>query len=915
MLNRYQSASIRLSWALCLSFFVGLSPAFAQTPDIDVSASNLGFPNTEVGATSAEQTLTINNTGDADLTISSIAVAGATPDAFSVLNAGDCTSGVIAPAGSCTLRITFSPQVAGASAAVVDISSDDPDEALLRILVTGVGTGTSTISGISLTPIVINFPVTEAGVESAAQSATIENTGSTDLTVSRIRLIDRDRNEFTLANSAACVKTYSAGETCSFDVTFRPTRAGAKAAKVEVRSNDRVTRNAIVALTGIATPPAGTTTPEVSVTPGLVAFDATTVGEESGIQNVVIQNVGGADLRIRSLNLQNRHRRDFLIEDRGTCANNNTDLAPGASCTIQLKFAPRRAGTRIADLRIRTNDADERTILVRLNGVGVASTGTTPEISVAPLGLDYVDVGVNTESAAEIVTIENVGADGLRISQVRVLGAARREFAIDSNSCSGVNLANGDQCEVGVIFKPTSAGAKIATLRIRSNDADNRTVFVQLAGVAATTGAGVPDITPSSAALNFGFSERNVETAAQTFRLTNDGSGDLDITRIRKRGANRNSFNVSNDCTSNDLAQGEFCTITVTFRPRAEVAQLATVEISSNDPDEGRLVLTLVGYGTPRSAPPPSPPEITVDPLIVDFSSDPSARLDVNITNDGTGRLNFDEISIDDEANFEIVSNNCGTRRNAGASCRVRLRYTGDNTAAESATLDIASDDADEPLVRVLLATTGAPQVSPLNGELNGGGGNKSAAGTTQIVTITNPGNEAFAFLNLSLRGPNADEFEVVSSTCSEVLEPTEACEVEVAYIGSLEDSRFVMLSVVTDNMPFTSTDVQLVTRGEVQTSVSVEDIELPGTYRLGQNYPNPFNPITTIAYEVPATGVARLAVYDVLGREVALLVDGQITAGAHTITFDANALSSGTYIYRLETDNRILTQKMTLLK
>lgn len=916
MMNRYTTFGIRFSWALCLMLTLGIAPVLAQAPDINLSTATLGFPNTEAGQTSAEQTVTIENTGDADLTISAITLAGATPEAFAILNAADCTSGVIAAGSSCELRLTFSPQVAGASAAVVEITSDDPDESLLRVQVTGIGTGApATASRISLTPIVINFAVTESGTESAAQSITVENTGTSDLAVTRIRLIDRDKNEFTLSGSDACIKTYAAGETCTFEATFKPTRAGSKAAKVEVRSDDRQNPRASVAVTGIATPPAGTTTPEVSVTPALVAFDATVVGEESPVQNVVIQNVGGADLRVQSLNLQNRHSRDFVITDRGACANNNTDLAPGASCTIQLTFKPRRAGTRIADLRIRTNDADERTLLVRLNGIGIEPTGTTPEISVTPLGLSYSGVGVNTESAAEVVTVENVGADGLRISQVRIRGAAANQFAIDTNGCRSANLANDEQCQIAVKFTPTAAGAHVATLRISSNDADNRTVFVQLAGVASTTGPGVPDITPSSAALNFGFSERNVETDAQTFRLTNDGSGDLDITRIRKRGANANSFNLSQDCTRNDLAQGEFCTISVTFRPRAEVAQIATVEIRSNDPDEGNLILTVVGYGTPRSTPPPAPPEITVDPLIVDFSSDPAARLDVTITNEGTGRLNFDSIAVDVEANFEIVSNNCGNRRNAGSSCRVRLRYTGDNTSAESATLDIASDDADEPLVRVLLATTGAPAVAPLNAELNGGGGNKNATGTTQMITITNPGTEAFAFLNLSLNGPDAEAFSVETSTCGDVLEPSESCEVEVAFTGALEDSQFAIFSVVTDNMPFTSTDVQLVTRGEVQTSVTVEDAEMPTSFRLEQNYPNPFNPVTTIAYEVPTAGAVRLAVYDMLGREVAILADSHVTAGAYTVTFDAANLSSGMYLYRLETDQRVLTQRMTLLK
>lgn len=89
----------------------------------------------------------------------------------------------------------------------------------------------------------------------------------------------------------------------------------------------------------------------------------------------------------------------------------------------------------------------------------------------------------------------------------------------------------------------------------------------------------------------------------------------------------------------------------------------------------------------------------------------------------------------------------------------------------------------------------------------------------------------------------------------------------------------------------------------------------LPNEFELKGNYPNPFNPTTNIQYSVPSNADVRLAVYDMLGREVAVLVNGVRTAGNYNVNFDATNLSSGVYLYRLQAGNFVQTQKMMLVK
>ncbi len=85
--------------------------------------------------------------------------------------------------------------------------------------------------------------------------------------------------------------------------------------------------------------------------------------------------------------------------------------------------------------------------------------------------------------------------------------------------------------------------------------------------------------------------------------------------------------------------------------------------------------------------------------------------------------------------------------------------------------------------------------------------------------------------------------------------------------------------------------------------------------FALLQNYPNPFNPTTAISYELSANSHVTLKVYDILGRDVATLVNGQRTAGEHSVTFDASRLPSGVYFYRLQAGSYTATKKLMLLK
>ena len=83
----------------------------------------------------------------------------------------------------------------------------------------------------------------------------------------------------------------------------------------------------------------------------------------------------------------------------------------------------------------------------------------------------------------------------------------------------------------------------------------------------------------------------------------------------------------------------------------------------------------------------------------------------------------------------------------------------------------------------------------------------------------------------------------------------------------------------------------------------------------MEQNYPNPFNPVTTISYYLPQEEFVILKVYDILGREVATLVNEEKHAGNYKVVFNGNNLSSGVYFYRLQAGSFVSTKKIILMK
>ncbi len=150
--------------------------------------------------------------------------------------------------------------------------------------------------------------------------------------------------------------------------------------------------------------------------------------------------------------------------------------------------------------------------------------------------------------------------------------------------------------------------------------------------------------------------------------------------------------------------------------------------------------------------------------------------------------------------------------------------------------------------------------------------------------------------------------YKVTTEICYQSIKP----EI-IDYLRSIdiyEVNGFLGMYDKLPNMPFIMKRI----RNEVITSVKNQG-GINTNFDLGQNYPNPFNPSTVINWQLPVSGHVSLKIYDILGREIATLVDEFKVAGYYKINFDGSSLASGIYLYRLKTNDNVTTKKMILLK
>ncbi len=307
------------------------------------------FGDIVVGQTSADQTVTVTNNTDYTANPTGPTITGANQGDFAI-DSNTC-GGTVSANSSCTFGVNFSPGGTGSEHATLNAGGQ-------AVPLTGTGTQANA----NVTPGSIAFGSQPVSTISAVHNITLQNTGSAPLTYGSVSFTG-NTGDFAVSDSGCQGAVLNAGDQCTITATFNPTTTGSRSETVTVHDNDPNNPTQTVSLSGSGTPSS------VGFSPGGVTFvNPVVAGLASPVHGVTITNTTNSNLPISSITLTGANPKNF-IRSADTCTGQS--LAPSATCTVHIEFAPTAAGNRTAFLQVNdTGPISPHSHEVTLTGKG-----------------------------------------------------------------------------------------------------------------------------------------------------------------------------------------------------------------------------------------------------------------------------------------------------------------------------------------------------------------------------------------------------------------------------------------------------------------------------------------------------------------------------------------------------------------
>ncbi len=266
-----------------------------------------------------------------------------------------------------------------------------------------------------------------------------------------------------------------------------------------------------------------------------------------------------------------------------------------------------------------------------------------------------------------------------------------------------------------------------------------------------------------------------------------------------------------------------------------------------------------------------------------DWYANPSGTITVAVTYDGgtTSLILYNQVDATGNVGPSLMAGNFTTPASGAQNTQVEITFTGNSFNNDNIYWD-----------NLCLGYVVPVELSSFNAASNG------ADVELQWATATETNNQGFQVERMTVGGI----YENVGY---------------VAGFGTTTEPKaysFVDSKLEEGSYTYRLKQIDFDGSYEYSDEVSVE-VEIPLEYSLEQNYPNPFNPSTTIKYSIPEDGFVKLAVYNMLGEEVAAIVNTTQKAGRYEVNFNASKLSSGVYVYRIEASNFTASKKLILMK
>jgi hypothetical protein len=414
--------------------------------------------------------------------------------------------------------------------------------------------------GITLSPSSLSYPGQLVNTTSGSQAITLTASGSATLSITSITA----SGDFAQTNN--CPASMPIGSSCTITVTFTPTAMGARTGAISINTNAAGSpQTASLDGTGLA--------PVVQLVPTGLTFASRTVGTTSTPQVITLANMGTAVLNISSLTVSG----DFVMS-----SNCGATLAAGASCVINVSFAPIVAGPRTGIVTLM-DDAAGSPHTMSLAGTGLPAPA--PVVDLSSQGIDFSSQQVGGESAPEVLVVTNSGNAPLTFASMAITG----DFALVAPTATTpapcpVTLAPGDSCIFAMVFRPTGNNLRQGALTLGTNAG---TLVISLVGVGLI--AEPPQLT-LPASIDFGPQPFGVKSPGRALALHNTSPNVATIVELSATG----DFAVSDTCTT--IAPGATCSPLVTFTPSQLGTRIGSIVVRTlRDANSYAVLLTGIG--------------------------------------------------------------------------------------------------------------------------------------------------------------------------------------------------------------------------------------------------------------------------------------------------------------------------------
>ncbi|MEI8082186.1 MAG: choice-of-anchor D domain-containing protein, partial [Actinomycetes bacterium] len=694
----------------------GVTPVFSPPAS---SAGDFGAVEMTSPASGPTRDITITNTGTAPLRFGQQAVVlgGTHANQFSIVSDG-CSSTGATPRSiqiglTCRVQVRLAPTSIGAKTATLTFT-DNAIYADPRSPQTFALSGSGVTPVFSATPTTKSFGSIEVAGGTASQVFTITNPGTAPLTfgAGAVTVTGANADQFAkTADTCSGTSVASGGlANCTVTVTFDPSSVGAKTASLHFVDN------AVIAALGPISPQdlalSGTgVTPGFSPSMASKNFGDVTVGASGPTTSdvITITNSGTSALVFNagSITVGGADASRFTIPagaGTNTCSNTTTSVPPGSTCSVTISFAPGTLGSKTASLDF----VDNATVTAPTSPqhIALSGKGVTPVFSANMTTRNFGTIGVDGGAQSETFEVTNAGDAVLTFAagSVTITGADNAQFSKTGDTCSSVPtaIAPAAKCTVTVRFDPSSRGVKNASLQFVDNADFTAPTSPQ---VIPLTGTAVAPVFSAAAPSAFGSVVVGATAPTRTITVTNTGDAPLIFASgaVALSGPDASHFSKTADtCSSQTIAAGGNCAVTVAFNPTTRGAKSANVVFTDNATVEGNTSpqsLALTGTGLAPIFAATVPTAFGNAQLGVDTPD----RV-FTVTNNGDAALTFATGSVTvtgtDAASFAITNNTCSSAPTSVAptnSCAVTVRFTPATKGDKTASLNFAHNAPGTP--------------------------------------------------------------------------------------------------------------------------------------------------------------------------------------------------------------------------